>query len=139
MRSWSDERSVSYVAMSASSTEISLSPEDIPGAVLAEPYTKHTAAALSLHQESDDSKLRYSPFNDLLTNVKHFQPPRSSLHFFRNSVEGYTRIFYFGVATNDACMTCYSSQHSNSSTVCRINFAQRLADTLKILVLLCAL
>ena len=32
--------------MSASSTEISLSPEDIPGAVLAEPYTKHTAAAL---------------------------------------------------------------------------------------------
>ena len=32
--------------MSASSTEISLSPEDIPGAVLAEPYMKHTAAAL---------------------------------------------------------------------------------------------
>ena len=32
--------------MSACSTEISLSPEDIPGAVLAEPYTKHTAAAL---------------------------------------------------------------------------------------------
>ena len=32
--------------MSASSTEISLSLEDIPGAVLAEPYTKHTAAAL---------------------------------------------------------------------------------------------
>ena len=32
--------------MSASSTEISLRPEDIPGAVLANPYTKHTAAAL---------------------------------------------------------------------------------------------
>ena len=32
--------------MSASSTEISLRPEDIPGAVLAEPYTKYTAAAL---------------------------------------------------------------------------------------------
>ena len=32
--------------MSASCTEISLNPEDIPGAVLAEPYTKHTAAAL---------------------------------------------------------------------------------------------
>ena len=32
--------------MSTSSTEISLSPEDIPGAVLAEPYTKYTAAAL---------------------------------------------------------------------------------------------
>ena len=32
--------------MSVSSTEISLSLEDIPGAVFAEPYTKHTAAAL---------------------------------------------------------------------------------------------
>ena len=32
--------------MSLSSTEISLSLEDILGAVLAEPYTKHTAAAL---------------------------------------------------------------------------------------------
>ena len=32
--------------MSASSTEISLSPEDIPGAVLSEPNMKHKAAAL---------------------------------------------------------------------------------------------
>ena len=32
--------------MSASSTQIFLSPENIPGAVLAEPYTKYTAAAL---------------------------------------------------------------------------------------------
>ena len=46
MRSWSDERSESYVAINASSTEISLSPEDIPGAILAEPYTKRTAATL---------------------------------------------------------------------------------------------
>ena len=46
VRSWSNERSRSYVAMSVSSTEISLCPEYIPGAILAEPYTKHTAAAL---------------------------------------------------------------------------------------------
>ena len=32
--------------MSASSPEVVLSPEDIPGAVLDEPYAKHTAAAL---------------------------------------------------------------------------------------------
>ena len=32
-------------AMSAS-TPVTLSPEDIPGAVLTEPYTKHTAATL---------------------------------------------------------------------------------------------
>ena len=28
------------------STSVTLGPEDIPGAVLTEPYTKHTAAAL---------------------------------------------------------------------------------------------
>ena len=32
--------------MSVSSPEVILTPEDIPGAVLAEPYTKHTTAAL---------------------------------------------------------------------------------------------
>ena len=32
--------------MSASSPEVVLSPEDIAGAVLAEPYTKYTTAAL---------------------------------------------------------------------------------------------
>ena len=32
--------------MSASSPEVVLSPEDIPGAVLTEPYTKYTTAAL---------------------------------------------------------------------------------------------
>ena len=32
--------------MSASSAETSLCPEDIPGAVLSEPYTKYKAAAL---------------------------------------------------------------------------------------------
>ena len=48
-------------------------------------------------------------------------------------------IFYFGVATNNACMTCYSSQHSNSSTVSRFNFAQRLADTEDFSITLCSL
>ena len=44
-RSENTERVRSYATMSVSSPEV-LNPEDIPGAILAEPYTKYTTAAL---------------------------------------------------------------------------------------------
>ena len=79
--------------MSASSTEISLSPEDILCAVLAEPYTKHTAAALRwwLLCKGEAERFPSVMLGFLLHPPSEKCRQRSSFHFFRNSVEGYTR------------------------------------------------
>ena len=37
---------VSFAIMSASSPELTLGPENIPGGVISQPYARHTAAAL---------------------------------------------------------------------------------------------